>query len=165
MVDAIVTAVDVEIPVNVQQRDAEALDQEFLHPVCAGLRVVVREVHGVELGPVAGGKDNATHLLTAHRAQGLEKLFFVQREPFPDFYGRGPVVQSNDKEFQVLSGDMFSVGSVHQSAFPIHWADRSRELMMMEDRGNNLQRAGILGPRAVKIYKNLLNIDNFLSNK
>jgi len=37
--------------------------------------------------------------------------------------------------------------------------------MMMEDRGNNLQRAGILGPRAVKIYKNLLNIDNFLSNK
>jgi hypothetical protein len=150
MVDAIVTAVDVEIPVNVQQRDAEAFDQEFLHPVCAGLWVVVREVQGVELGPVAGGKDNATHLLAAHRAQGLGKLFFVQREAFPDFYWRGPVVQSNDKEFQVLSGDMISVGSVHQPAFPIHWADRSRELMIMENRGNNLQRTGILGLEGCK---------------
>tara|TARA_B100001245_G_scaffold160193_1_gene120611 strand:- start:305 stop:802 length:498 start_codon:yes stop_codon:yes gene_type:complete len=165
MVDAIVTAVDVEIPVNVQQRDSEAFDQEFLHPVCASLWVVVREVQGVELGPVASGKDNATHLLTDHRSQSLWKLFFVQREAFPDFYGRGSVIQSNDKEFQVLSGGIFSVGSVHKSAFRIRWADRSRELMMMEDRGNNLQRAGILGWKAVKIYKNLLNTVNLLSNK
>tara|TARA_B100002049_G_scaffold108822_2_gene80285 strand:- start:128 stop:616 length:489 start_codon:yes stop_codon:yes gene_type:complete len=162
MVDAIVTAVDVEIPVNVQQRDSEAFDQEFFHPVCAGLWVVVREVQGVELGPVASGKDNATHLLTAHRAQGLGKLFFVQREVFPDFYGRGPVIQSNDKEFQVLSGNMFLVGSVHRSTFPIHWADRSRGLIIME---NNLQMAGILGPEGCKNYKNLLNTVNLLSSK
>ena len=48
--DALIAAVDVKIPVDVQEGDAEPLNQEFFYPVCAGLtaprpvRCVVRDL-------------------------------------------------------------------------------------------------------------------------
>ena len=98
MMDALIAPVDVEIPVNVQEGDAKPLNQESFYLVGAGFaaRAVFGDTQGVELG--AGGclKDNPAHAVPVHGGEGIGELLFIQRQEFPDFNWRGPVVQSND---------------------------------------------------------------------
>jgi hypothetical protein len=65
--------------------------------------------------------------VTGHGTEGLGKLLFIQRQAFPNFYRRGPVVKSNYQKFQVLSG---YISVTVLGVFANHWANPLWEIIL-----------------------------------